>query len=565
MKTMNKTRILWLVLGLVLIMSTAASLAQDQVRALVVNEFANIRTIPALGAELVDTVRAGYVFEQVTARSPNSEWLRVDYQGGEGWVNLAPLTLLSGNVGSLPTADPRFIPYGGEATPRAGSTSASGPLSARVVYNVRLRSGPSTAYPTLANLVHNTPVSLTGRTASAGWYQVVVDGLLGWSNAIFYEITSPGDIMTLPVDGILADAAPMLGDSADDYLAALRHMRDRLELAQPSLDSIRALWTDAALTGRAACPAFPARPTPFRIAEPLLSAYFTTLNPLIIAFDETMANLSLAIELYITACEQPGSGNPVGQAALQQALALINQVDGQFAALRARISDLLPADTVVGPDECLLDYGGTAEVLPLLSQGVIYLEDFSPRQFVVGYCLDLSEGQAISLQTLPLPLSVLSLFLSISPLDNPTAFVAVAQAGAGAPLTLSPISIPAAGRYLVILADISDAQPTGRFAFLSTDVTSGTLSTLSYDAATNSVNLVTAEAAPTPDTSLLLPAADETPSQDTSAVCPSTAFTCAQLFTCAEARACLNAGNFSLDPDGNGIPCEELLCTTEEY
>jgi hypothetical protein len=46
-------------------------------------------------------------------------------------------------------------------------------------------------------------------------------------------------------------------------------------------------------------------------------------------------------------------------------------------------------------------------------------------------------------------------------------------------------------------------------------------------------------------------------------VCPSTAFTCPQLFTCQEAYACLAAGNFSLDPDNDGIPCEDapLMCS----
>jgi hypothetical protein len=46
-------------------------------------------------------------------------------------------------------------------------------------------------------------------------------------------------------------------------------------------------------------------------------------------------------------------------------------------------------------------------------------------------------------------------------------------------------------------------------------------------------------------------------------VCPSTGFTCPQLFTCQEAYACLAAGNLSLDPDGDGIPCEDapLMCS----
>lgn len=38
--------------------------------------------------------------------------------------------------------------------------------------------------------------------------------------------------------------------------------------------------------------------------------------------------------------------------------------------------------------------------------------------------------------------------------------------------------------------------------------------------------------------------------------CPSFPPNCSQLTTCEEVQACLNAGNFTLDLDGNGIPCE---------
>ncbi|MBA3874768.1 MAG: hypothetical protein H0X30_37035, partial [Anaerolineae bacterium] len=42
----------------------------------------------------------------------------------------------------------------------------------------------------------------------------------------------------------------------------------------------------------------------------------------------------------------------------------------------------------------------------------------------------------------------------------------------------------------------------------------------------------------------------------TAVVCPSLAFTCTQL-TCSQAAACLAAGNFALDPNGNGTACDE--------
>lgn len=40
--------------------------------------------------------------------------------------------------------------------------------------------------------------------------------------------------------------------------------------------------------------------------------------------------------------------------------------------------------------------------------------------------------------------------------------------------------------------------------------------------------------------------------------CPNVGATCSQLSSCAEARACLAAGNTSLDRDHDGVPCESL-------
>ncbi|MEO0597268.1 MAG: hypothetical protein AAF126_14255, partial [Chloroflexota bacterium] len=41
------------------------------------------------------------------------------------------------------------------------------------------------------------------------------------------------------------------------------------------------------------------------------------------------------------------------------------------------------------------------------------------------------------------------------------------------------------------------------------------------------------------------------------AICPGLSFSCAQLFSCEEARACLGAGNTSLDTNADNIPCNE--------
>lgn len=545
--------------------------AQSGVRAVVVNEFANIRFIPAIGAEVIDTVNAGYVFEVITGRTGDSQWLRVDYQGVEGWVNVATLTVLSGDVNALEVGDPRVIPFGGSGAPRSGFSGAGGLLEARTKFNARLRAGPSTAYPTLANVFHNTPIGLTGRTASNLWYQVVVEGNLGWIHSELIEVTSPGVVTDLPINGIVADAGPQLGDSGDDYIATLRNMLARLDLAQPSLNEIRALWTDAALNGRAICPGYPARPSNYPVPLPLLNAYFDTLDPLQTQFNDAMYNVRLAIDLFIEVCNQPGTGNPVGQATIQGALDTINLAEGQFVALRARLLSLLPPDRDVGPGECLLEYNNQVEILPVIGVDSLYLEEFTAKKFIAGYCFDITEGNVYSIQTLQLPPSNVATFMAVTPLDSPGEFLGLGNVGPGIPLTIGPLVALRTTRVVLIIADLGSPEregpPQGEFAILVSDITNDpTQPVLVFNQETGVVNIeqITNAAAELNTEGILSEAEQaETADQQTGEVCPSLAFTCTQLFTCGEARACLNAGNFSLDSDGDGIPCEESLCAGE--
>lgn len=533
------------------------------VRAVVVNEFANVRISPALGAEVIDTVNAGYLFDNVTARSGDNQWIRVMYQEQEAWVNLAPLRVLSGDIASLPAADPRSVPYGGLEAPRAGQSSATSNVAGRATDNVRVRSGPSRAYPTLANIYYRQTFVVTGRTATNRWLQVNFEGTLGWVSANYVELTG-GNLNDLPIDGIVAESVPRTGRTIDDFTQTLRMMLDRLQNAQPSLDSIRGSWTDAALTGRASCAPYPARPTGVNIAVPLLAAYYATLEPLRVDFNDAMANLRLAIDLFIEVCNQPGTGNPVGRATVQGALDIVNLVDSQFQQLRARISGFLPA-TPEGA--CQLVFNGRAEVLPVITVNTIYRDSFTPRYYASGYCFDAQAGQVLNVQTIQLPRSNLTTFLAVSPLDTPQSFIAVASAGGGERLSISPINIERTTRYILILADVGDPSriggPTGDFAFSVSDITGRNVTFIYFDATTQSV--LTTDDATLAGVSAGTFTGDtftgqQSQSQTSAVSCPSTAFTCSQLFTCEEARACLSAGNFSLDPDNDGIPCEENLC-----
>lgn len=539
--------------------------AQSGVRALVVNEFANIRIAPALGAEVITTVSAGYVFEFVTGRSADSQWLRVEFNGDEGWVNLAPLVVLEGDISGLEVGDPRSIPYGGFAAPRAGRSSADGPNRVRVTNGLRVRAGPGQAYPTLANMFAGTIVPVFGRTRSNGWVQVRYEDTLGWVSTRFLEFLDGLQIGSLPIDGIVAEAPPLSERTPQDYFDTIRLLLARLDLAQPSLDNIRGKWTDAALSGRVTCRDYPARPSDFNIAVPLLAAYFNTLDPLQRDFNDAVFNLRRAIDLFIETCNLPGINNVVGQATVIGALEIVNLVDRQFASLRSRLIGLIPPDREPGPDECLFTYRIEQEILKIITINQILRDRFDGRNRATGYCIDLVAGQIIAVLGLTVRGNVAPV-VAISPFDNPTNFIAIGRASPGVPqLAVGPITVQQSGRYLLLVYDpgTSGAAINGEYAVIVVIVPpTGFTGTLVYDPNTDTVFI----SAPTTgqqaqsDPNLTGQQSGAPPGAAPNA-CPSLAFTCEQLFTCQEAYACLIAGNTSLDPDRNGVPCPNL-CTT---
>lgn len=539
----------WLFIIFLLVLSIGSTSAQTPVRVVAVNEFLNVRITPALGASVVGTVEGGYVFDSVTARSGDNEWVRVNYQCQEGWVNLAPVIVLEGDISSLPTADPRSVPAGGFDAPRAGFSDATSTILGQATDGVRVRSGPSTGYPTIANINFNQQFYITGRNYCASWLQVQFEGTLGWVSATFVQPIGPGNVQTLPDGGIIADSAAPQVDGDEEYFSTLRLMLARLDLAQESLDSIRSSWTDSALTGRAVCQDYPTRPADFSLATPLLAANYGVMEPLRVDFNTSMQYIRDAIDLFIQVCNQPGTGNPVGQTTVSGALNTINLADQLILNLRQRLNILLPALNL-GVDECLLVFNRSAEILPLVSFGVIYADSLTRHTYARGYCFNGIEGQTINLQVLPIPPANLETFLAVSAIDNPTDFLAINQGTPGVRQTIGPITLPSTGAYLIIIADLQEDSEErtsfGEYAFLLSDLTFGTnFRGIAYDEATDSITLED------------LPELSFSSVVAPSVACPNISFACTQLFSCDEARACLAQGNFTLDTNGDGTPCNE--------
>ncbi len=597
-------KLTFIIMLIVLTFTGSTSVAQSEVRAVVVNEHANIRIIPAIGAEVITTVDAGYLFDRINARSADNQWLRIDFGGNEGWVNIIPLSILSGDINTLPVANPVSIPYGGLDAPRSGFTSASSnQLGYLANSGIRVRSGPSTGYPVLANAPRFTTLHLLGRTASSTWVQVNFDGVLGWVTSQHVQISEP--LSKLPIDGIVAEAPPMAEGA--DYAGTLKFMLERLDLAQISLDAIRASWSDSALTGGASCQRYPTRPSDLHIPNPILAAFYTTLNPLLVEFNDAMFNLRHAIDLFIEVCNQPGTRNPVGQATTIGALQTVALADTQFASIRRQLTELIPPDREIGDDECLFAFGGRADILPKINLGSVILDNFNPRRIVTGYCIDLMAGSTILIETLQLQGSNAVHLISLSLFDNPTNFLAVGRGQTTAPnLVLGPVLIQETGRYLLVLSNSEELEAPlqGEFALLVSLTTGIIGAQLRQDPATGKVVVAppsTGNTGASPSTgntgappftgntgappftgntggntgsvppflqTQTPPQFNTNPNTSTSGLpantCPDITLTCQQMTTCDQARACLGAGNFALDPDDDGVPCENIVCPANQ-
>ncbi len=436
----------------------------------------NVRISPAIGAELVATVNAATVFEDVQARTADGEWLRVTLLGEQGWIGTAVVTLLAGDINALPVADPRTVPYGGFENPRAGLTEVTSPTTVRLVNSgVRLRAGPSIAYPVLANPPRYSVMPVLGRVDGNTWLQVNFEGTLGWIRFFpdVMEFSSQAAFET-PLDGIIADAVPFSDNTFDSYVDTLRLMLARLDIAGQALTEIRTIWTNAALGQPIQCGAYPIQPSNISIPNSLLSTFNPQLFPLQEDFNSIMTNIREAVRLLIESCSfaQPAAGS-VGEGTIALALGQVNEADALFGIVRANIIALLPPDRPVGENECVFQFETRVQILPRLVNLTPVVVPLDSNERVLGFCFDGTAGQTFRLEALRVRGNIAPTF-SISAFNNPTSFFANGSLNRDVDyFSLPQILIPETGQYLLIISDTSnpDLGLEGDLALMLTDLT----------------------------------------------------------------------------------------------
>jgi len=144
----------------------------------------NVRSGPGTGFASLGQLDAGEKV-QITARDGPGTWYQILYPAGpqgRGWVTAQYVTVPAGTA----------IPL--EATP-----TPSGPVG-WVTQRLNVRSGPGTVFDALGLLEAGVSVSLTGKNATASWFQIVYPAGPsghGWVTAQYVQTDDAADLPVL--------------------------------------------------------------------------------------------------------------------------------------------------------------------------------------------------------------------------------------------------------------------------------------------------------------------------------------------------------------------------------
>ncbi|MBN2471747.1 MAG: SH3 domain-containing protein [Anaerolineae bacterium] len=292
--------------------------AQGSVTVTPNRDYINVRLWPAIGATVIGSMEPGDVMT-ANGRSVDGDWVRIDFNGDEAWVALLVVDA-TGDVNSLPLADPRSMPYNNTA----GGGSASGPLYGRLEESgLRMRSGPSLAYPVMQNLPRYAEFEVTGRVAANDWLQISWQGLIGWIHieAVTLYSDSGVTINDVPVIPPAADTGVRLTDrSARDRFLVIDEMRRTMDQAGSTADLMIGLWSTLPLGNWPATCSAPPLVEPYFLNS-VSRNLFPDLIEAVRRMNQGVSDVNFAVQTYLDAClngpaADPGPASEMGLAAV---------------------------------------------------------------------------------------------------------------------------------------------------------------------------------------------------------------------------------------------------------
>lgn len=140
----------------------------------------NVRSGPGRQYTVLGKARVGDALD-ITGRLTNNTWLRVNFNGQEGWVSASFFEV----TGDLATAAEAEAGPNAVLRQTANQTVVT-QLGTVVVItngNTNLRAAPSTDADVLVIVPFNTELTVTGRTVNNNWVRVTYNDQTGWMSA----------------------------------------------------------------------------------------------------------------------------------------------------------------------------------------------------------------------------------------------------------------------------------------------------------------------------------------------------------------------------------------------
>jgi uncharacterized protein YraI len=156
----------------------------------------NVRSGPGIKYTKIGALNLGDKADITGRDSEDSDWLRINLNGAEGWVSF-PVIEVTGNVADAPVVEPGAT---AELTQTRAQQAADSSKNFTVVtrVNASLRATSSVGSDVLAVIPFGTNLEPDARTASKNRLRVTFDGQTGWVATNLVNITG-GNIDTLAV------------------------------------------------------------------------------------------------------------------------------------------------------------------------------------------------------------------------------------------------------------------------------------------------------------------------------------------------------------------------------
>jgi uncharacterized protein YraI len=156
-------------------------------RAVVGQYTVNIREQPSTDANIIVRANPGESFS-IMGRLPDSTWWQVNYNGLLGWVFGNFVSTF--NTGAVPIT---FRPN----APQVINTGYLVTATADLI----IRATPGTRGAVLGNLRAGQTAPLVGRSRNGNWWQINLNGVVGWVTTSGSQLPSGADINRVPITG----------------------------------------------------------------------------------------------------------------------------------------------------------------------------------------------------------------------------------------------------------------------------------------------------------------------------------------------------------------------------